>query len=127
MLLVTLSDLGNDPIKEIVVFRGVLDQDGAAEVPLHPGSHAHEVPPQVSHPEELGLEGERTNWSVPTDFINCRATLSVSSPPDFSTGRSPTLSPTSQLTRASSGNKPVNIRPTDSDYTFQAELRATTW
>merc|ERR1712154_531336 len=39
--------------------RGVLDQDGAAEVPLHPGSHAHEVPPQVSHPEELGLEGLR--------------------------------------------------------------------
>ena len=42
-----------------VVFRGVLDQDnGAVEIPLHPRSHDHEVSPQVSHPEKLGLEGE---------------------------------------------------------------------
>ena len=46
-----------------VVFRGVLDQDnGAVEIPLHPRSHDHEVPPQVSHPEKLGLEGE--HWAV---------------------------------------------------------------
>ena len=43
-----------------VVSRGVLDQDnGAVEIPLHPRSHDHEVPPQVSHPEKLGLEGKR--------------------------------------------------------------------
>ena len=42
-----------------VVFRGVLDQDnGAVEISLHPRSHDYEVPPQVSHPEKLGLEGE---------------------------------------------------------------------
>ena len=46
-----------------IAFRGVLDQDnGTVEIPVHPRSHAHEVPPQVSYPEELGLEGER--WAI---------------------------------------------------------------
>ena len=46
-------------LQVFVVFRGVLDQDnGAVEISLHPRSHDYEVPPQVSHPEKLGLEGE---------------------------------------------------------------------
>ena len=73
-----------------VVFRGVLDQDnGAVEIPLHPRSHDHEVPPQVSHPEKLGLEGENRAGLVFSKvrlyFIIFRAMLSVSFPRVFST------------------------------------------
>ena len=50
-------------LQAFVAFRGVLDQDnGTAEIPVHPRSHAHEVPSQVSYPEKLGLEGER--WAI---------------------------------------------------------------
>ena len=73
-----------------VVFRGVLDQDnGAVEIPLHPRSHDHEVPPQVSHPEKLGLEGENKAGLVFSKLrlfkIISRAMLSVSFPRVFST------------------------------------------
>ena len=73
-----------------VVFRGVLDQDnGTAEIPIHPRSHDHEVSPQVSHPEKLGLEGENRAGLVFSKvrlyFIIFRAMLSVSFPRVFST------------------------------------------
>ena len=73
-----------------VVCRGVLDQDnGAVEIPLHPRSHDHEVPPQVSHPEKLGLEGENRAGLVFSKLrlikIISRAMLSVSFPRVFST------------------------------------------
>ena len=61
--LLRLKEVVFSSLQVFVVFRGVVDQDnGTVEIPIHPRSHDHEVPPQVSHPEKLGLEGE--HWTV---------------------------------------------------------------